>query len=107
MFVNGKRVTKHKLTDADRIDFGFQDSYRLVFTLEDDEIRRFMEQLSTQAAAGASNLSKLRSLVEVARALQSSLSTTDVLGRGGGRGAIGDRAPSVDFCCSRRKTNWK
>lgn len=79
VFVNGRRVTKHKLTDADRIDFGFQDSYRLVFTLEDDEIRRFMEQLSTQAADGATNLSKLRSLVEVARALQSSLSTTDVL----------------------------
>ena len=79
VFVNGHRVKRHKLTDADRIDFGFQDSYRLVFTLEDDEIRRFMEQMSTQAAAGATNLSKLRSLVEVARALQSSLSTNDVL----------------------------
>jgi phosphoserine phosphatase RsbU/P len=79
VFVNGQRVKRHKLTDADRIDFGFQDSYRLVFTLEDDEIRRFMEQMSTQAAAGATNLSKLRSLVEVARALQSSLSTQDVL----------------------------
>jgi serine phosphatase RsbU (regulator of sigma subunit) len=79
VFVNGQRVKRHKLADADRIDFGFQDSYRLVFTLEDDEIRRFMEQMSTQAAAGATNLSKLRSLVEVARALQSSLSTHDVL----------------------------
>lgn len=79
VFVNGQRVKRHKLADADRIDFGFQDSYRLVFTLEDDEIRRFMEQMSTQAAAGATNLSKLRSLVEVARALQSSLSTQDVL----------------------------
>ena len=89
VFVNGQRVTRHKLTDADRIDFGFQDSYRLVFTLEDDEIRRFMEQMSTQAAPGGSNLSKLRSLVEVARALQSSLSTTDVLA------AVVDAALSV------------
>jgi sigma-B regulation protein RsbU (phosphoserine phosphatase) len=89
VFVNGQRVKRHKLTDADRIDFGFQDSYRLVFTLEDDEIRRFMEQLSTQAAAGATNLSKLRSLVEVARALQSSLSTHDVLA------AVVDAALSV------------
>src|SRR5579871_777024 len=72
VFVNGQRIKRHKLTDGDRIDFSFQDSYRLVFTLEDDEIHRFMEQLSTQAAAGAGNLSKLRSLVEVARALQSS-----------------------------------
>jgi sigma-B regulation protein RsbU (phosphoserine phosphatase) len=89
VFVNGHRVKRHKLTDADRIDFGFQDSYRLVFTLEDDEIRRFMEQMSTQAAAGATNLSKLRSLVEVARALQSSLSTQDVLA------AVVDAALSV------------
>jgi phosphoserine phosphatase RsbU/P len=89
VFVNGQKVKRHKLTDADRIDFGFQDSYRLVFTLEDDEIRRFMEQMSTQAAAGATNLSKLRSLVEVARALQSSLSTNDVLA------AVVDAALSV------------
>jgi sigma-B regulation protein RsbU (phosphoserine phosphatase) len=89
VFVNGQRVKRHKLTDADRIDFGFQDSYRLVFTLEDDEIRRFMEQMSTQAAAGGTNLSKLRSLVEVARALQSSLSTHDVLA------AVVDAALSV------------
>ena len=89
VFVNGHRVKRHKLIDADRIDFGFQDSYRLVFTLEDDEIRRFMEQMSTQAAAGATNLSKLRSLVEVARALQSSLSTQDVLA------AVVDAALSV------------
>jgi sigma-B regulation protein RsbU (phosphoserine phosphatase) len=89
VFVNGQRVKRHKLTDADRIDFGFQDSYRLVFTLEDDEIRRFMEQMSTHAAAGATNLSKLRSLVEVARALQSSLSTNDVLA------AVVDAALSV------------
>jgi serine phosphatase RsbU (regulator of sigma subunit) len=87
--VNGRRVTRHKLSDADRIDFGFQDSYRLVFTLEDDEIHRFMEQMSTQTAAGAGNLSKLRSLVEVARALQSSLSTADVLA------AVVDAALSV------------
>ena len=89
VFVNGQKVKRHKLVDADRIDFGFQDSYRLVFTLEDDEIRRFMEQMSTQAAAGATNLSKLRSLVEVARALQSSLSTNDVLA------AVVDAALSV------------
>lgn len=89
VFVNGHRVKRHKLTDADRIDFGFQDSYRLVFTLEDDEIRRFMEQMSSQAATGATNLSKLRSLVEVARALQSSLSTQDVLA------AVVDAALSV------------
>jgi serine phosphatase RsbU (regulator of sigma subunit) len=89
VYVNGQRVTRHKLTANDRIDFGFQDSYRMVFTLEEDEIHRFMEQFSGGTATGAGNLSKLRSLVEVARALQSSLSTTDVLA------AVVDAALSV------------
>jgi sigma-B regulation protein RsbU (phosphoserine phosphatase) len=90
VYVNGRRVSvRHKLAASDRIDFGFQDSYRLVFTLEEDEIHRFMEQFSGGAATGAGNLSKLRSLVEVARALQSSLSTDDVLA------AVVDAALSV------------
>src|SRR5579871_6228217 len=79
VFVNGERVKRHQLADSDRIDFGFQDSYRLIFHLEEDELHKIMEQFSSQNTAGANNLAKLRSLVEVARALQSSLSTHDVL----------------------------
>ncbi|HYL75916.1 MAG TPA: SpoIIE family protein phosphatase [Bryobacteraceae bacterium] len=89
VYVNGHRITRHKLSDSDHIDFGFQDSYRLVFTLEEDELHRFMGQVGGQSAAGAGNLSKLRALVEVARALQSSLSTNDVLA------AVVDAALSV------------
>jgi pSer/pThr/pTyr-binding forkhead associated (FHA) protein len=79
VYVNGQKVARHKLSDADHIDFGFQDSYRLVFTLEEDELHRFLDQMGGQGGGGTGNLSKLRSLVEVARALQSSLSTHDVL----------------------------
>ena len=89
VYVNGQRVTRHKLSDSDHIDFGFQDSYRLVFTFEEDEIHRILEQISSHQAAGATNLSKLRSLVEVARALQSSLTPNEVLG------AVVDAALSV------------
>ncbi|MGA2212663.1 MAG: SpoIIE family protein phosphatase [Bryobacteraceae bacterium] len=89
VFVNGQRSKRRKLHEGDRIDFGFQDSYRMVFTLEEDELNRFLGQISAAAATGASNLSKLRSLVEVARALQSSLSTGDVLA------AVVDAALSV------------
>ena len=32
-FVNGKRVTRHALQNSDRIEFGSQDSYQLVFAL--------------------------------------------------------------------------
>ena len=78
VYVNGQRVKRQKLSGSDRIDFGLPDSYRLVFTFEPDEIHRFLGQFSPPGA-GTSNLSKLRSLVEVARALQSSLSAKDVL----------------------------
>ena len=40
VFVNGQRVKRHKLKDGDRIDFGFPDSYRLAFTLKEDELNR-------------------------------------------------------------------
>ena len=81
VFVNGERIQKHRLANSDRIDFGFQDSYKLIFTLEEDEIHRIIEQISTPRPAiqTGAGLMKLRALVEVARALQSSLSTEDVL----------------------------
>jgi len=89
VYVNGQRVKRHKLKDGDHIDFGFPDSYRLAFTLKEDELNRFLGQMPGAAGAGGNNLSKLRSLVEVARALQSSLSTDDVLA------AVVDAALSV------------
>ena len=81
VFVNGTRVTRQQLYAADRIEFGFPDSYSLIFTFDDDEIQKLLDQFSAPktASAGAGNLAKLRALVEVARALQNSLSTDDVL----------------------------
>ena len=80
VYVNGQRIERQKLYNSDRIEFGFPDSYTLVFTLEEDEIQRLLNQFSATRTAGtAGNLAKLRSLVEVARALQNSLSTDDVL----------------------------
>jgi phosphoserine phosphatase RsbU/P len=81
VFVNGAKVTRQKLCPADRIEFGFPDSYSLIFTFDDDEIQKILDQFSAPLStpAGAGNLAKLRALVEVARALQNSLSTDDVL----------------------------
>src|ERR1700682_3961360 len=31
VYVNGERVEKRQLANSDRIDFGFQDSYKLIF----------------------------------------------------------------------------
>lgn len=81
-FVNGERIAKHALQNSDKIEFGFADSYKLIFTLEEAEIHKILEQMAASpksSAPGTGNLAKLRSLVEVARALQSSLSTDDVL----------------------------
>lgn len=81
-FVNGERVQKHTLKPGDRIEFGFGDSFKLTFTHEEEELSRILDQIHapTKAVqAGAGNLGKLRALVEVARALQSSLSSQEVL----------------------------
>ena len=81
LFVNGVRVSSHVLNPADRIDFGIEDSYRLIFTLEESEVSRLADQLSGSVPPGTAtgNLTRLRSLVEVARALETSISTDDVL----------------------------
>jgi serine phosphatase RsbU (regulator of sigma subunit) len=88
-FVNGRRVTRHKLASADRIEFGFPDSYQLTFAYDGAEMTRLIEQLSgsESGAAGASgsisgvgaSLGKLRAVLEVARTLQTAFSMQDVL----------------------------
>lgn len=82
VLVNGMRIQgSQKLKTGDKIEFGVDDSYKVIFTLEEEEIQRLIDQLSSPATrTGApSNLGKLRALVEVARTVQSSLSTQTVL----------------------------
>ncbi|HLN01681.1 MAG TPA: SpoIIE family protein phosphatase [Bryobacteraceae bacterium] len=81
--VNGTRVERQFLRNSDRIEFGVPDSYQLVFALDGAELKRLMEQLPGQeqvARTGVGgNLAKLRAVLEVARTLQTSFSTDDVL----------------------------
>ena len=94
-WVNGERVARHILRNSDLIEFGVRESYQLTFTLEQGEINRLLDQLASTSkneALGANNLAKLRSLVEVARALQNSLSTQEVLT------AVVDAALAVTGC---------
>jgi sigma-B regulation protein RsbU (phosphoserine phosphatase) len=80
-FVNGKKITRHKLVPNDRVDFGIEDSYHLIFTYESGETDRLLAQLDAVPSTHATgNLAKLRAVLEVARALESSLSLDDVLG---------------------------
>src|ERR1019366_2573827 len=83
-FVNGKRVQRKALENTDRVEFGAQDSYQLLFALDGVELKGLMAQLGggEQAAAPlgvGSNLAKLRAILDLARTLQSSFSIDEVL----------------------------
>ena len=96
-WVNGAQIARHVLRSSDRIEFGIRDSYQLTFSLERQEIRRLLEQFSSTSKSDektgkAKDLVKLRSLMEVARALQNSLSIQEVLT------AVVDAALTVTGC---------
>ncbi len=81
-FVNGKRATRRVLRSDDRVDFGAQDGYQLVFALDGAELKRLLEQVAApeKSAAGVGgNLAKLRAILDLARTIQSSFSIDDVL----------------------------
>ncbi|HEY7387453.1 MAG TPA: SpoIIE family protein phosphatase [Bryobacteraceae bacterium] len=96
-FVNGKRVIRQALKNSDRIEFGVEDSYELIFSLDGAELKRLLGQMEsaetassssqlTAAGAGGNvpaviggNLHKLRALLDLARTLQGSFSIDEVL----------------------------
>ena len=86
--VNGQRITRQPLHNSDRIEFGAQDSYQLVFALDGAELKRLVDQMGEQAVLHDSptaahpvggNLGKLRAILDLARTVQSSFSVDDVL----------------------------
>ena len=94
-WVNGNRVARHVLRSSDLIEIGVRDSYQLTFVPEGAELNRILDHFSTtsrEGQQGASAMAKLRSLMEVARALQQSLSTHEVLT------AVVDGALTVTGC---------
>ncbi|MFN0171309.1 MAG: SpoIIE family protein phosphatase [Bryobacteraceae bacterium] len=85
VILNGQRVERHRLKHQDKIEFGVDESYQLIFVLAGTEISRLLNNLPTLGqtsalpAGAAGNLAKLRAVMEVARALQTSLSIDDIL----------------------------
>jgi serine phosphatase RsbU (regulator of sigma subunit) len=83
-FVNGQRIQNQELHNSDKIEFGVEDSYQLIFAFDGAELKRLMEHLagpepeSAHPAVGA-HLGKLRAILDLARTLQSSFSVDDVL----------------------------
>jgi sigma-B regulation protein RsbU (phosphoserine phosphatase) len=83
-FVNGHRIGRQPLHTSDKIEFGVQDSYQLIFALDGAELKRLMEQVAasekaTPAHGVGGNLAKLRAILDLARTLQSSFSIDEVL----------------------------
>ena len=86
IFVNGKRVESRILRGSDRIEFGFPDSYQLIFAVG-GELSRMVDQIAAHEKSGqagaapgsGSSLAKLRAILDVARTLQTGFSTQDVL----------------------------
>jgi serine phosphatase RsbU (regulator of sigma subunit) len=94
-WVNGHRIERHLLHNLDRIGFGVEDSYQITVSLETGKITKMLEHFATSSNAGSMGdnaLAKLRSLVEVARAVHNSLSTEEVLT------AVVDAALAVTAC---------
>jgi serine phosphatase RsbU (regulator of sigma subunit)/pSer/pThr/pTyr-binding forkhead associated (FHA) protein len=79
-YVNGKRIARQALRNSDKIEFGAQDSYQLIFALDGAELKQLMEQVGSSAQHGVGgNLAKLRAILDLARTVQSSFSVDDVL----------------------------
>jgi sigma-B regulation protein RsbU (phosphoserine phosphatase) len=80
-------VESQALRNSDRIEFGFPDSYQLVFAMDGAELNRLIDQFGAHEKSGpmgsapgaGANLAKLRAILDVARTLQTGLSLQDVL----------------------------
>jgi len=78
LFVNGERVSRKLLRPYDGIEFGAPGSFRLVFETGDAQLPQLAARVA--AAPGASGeLVRLQAVVQLARALEAAISTTDVL----------------------------
>ncbi len=81
-WVNGRRIDQvTPLSSGDIVHFGFEDSYRVVFSDSHDSINRILDQLSASSPVhgAAGSLSRLRALVEIARTVQSSFGANEIL----------------------------
>ncbi|MGC2658282.1 MAG: SpoIIE family protein phosphatase [Bryobacteraceae bacterium] len=82
-WVNGQRIERSTaLRSGDKIHFGFEDTYQLVFSHTSGRISRILDELSVvnKASSAAGSFTRLRAVIEVARTLQTTLASEDILG---------------------------
>ena len=82
-WVNGRRIDHLTgLHSGDAVEFGFEDSYRLVFSDSEDRVAALLNRLTavTQQPSGAAGqFARLRGVLDVARTLQTPLAVDEVL----------------------------
>jgi serine phosphatase RsbU (regulator of sigma subunit)/pSer/pThr/pTyr-binding forkhead associated (FHA) protein len=81
VWVNGRQIEKSlPLEGSETIEFGVPEGYQVRFTLSGEELQRLLAKpVAAETTRGSANLEKLRAVLEVARSLQNSYSTDDVL----------------------------
>ncbi len=80
-YVNGARIERHALRPNDRIEFGPQSAYALIFASGESALPQLLKRVETPApaAAPARELRNLNLLLEVGRGLQSGLALDEIL----------------------------
>lgn len=80
-FVNGQKITRHRLMPNDRIEFGVSDSYVLIYASDQPTVSKLLDRFKpTPAAIGTvSELQSLSAMLEVSRVLHAGLSLDDIL----------------------------
>ncbi len=81
-FVNKQRVTKHKLTPNDRIEFGIGVGAQLIFEPANDQsivAREFLSQISSVKTEKANDLEKLALFLDAARKLNTTGALDEIL----------------------------
>jgi len=79
VFVNGRKIERHELSEGDRIEFGVDDSYRVIVGAEAEPAPLIQKVSELPAAGPTGDLGRLSAVLDVARALQSSMALDDVL----------------------------
>jgi len=78
LFVNGRKLARAPLKEGDSLDFGVTDSYRVLIGRPRSYTAPLLKKVA-QMSEGTGDLGRLRAVIDVARALESSGNVNDVL----------------------------
>ncbi len=80
-FVNGEKVTRHRLQPNDRIDFGVAESFVLTYSSDQPDMSKLLDRFRASSGEGSSvaELQQLNAMLEVSRVLHAGLALDDIL----------------------------